>query len=343
MVLIGIDAHKRTHTAVIIDDNGRQLATRTCGSTSKDHLALLRWAATHGVDRTWAIEDCRNMTRRLERDLLAAGERIVRVPPKLMAHARDAARTYGKSDPIDALAVARAALREDGLPTAHLDGPERDLRLLVDHREDLLAERTRAVNRLRWHLHELDPEWDPPARSLDRASNLNHISRRLAAWSGTVARIATAITERCRQLTDEINQLESDIGELTAQLAPALIAIPGCASLTAAKILGETAGVLRFHSAAAYARHNGTAPLPVWSSNRTRHRLSRTGNRQLNAALHRIAMTQARCHPPAKQLITRRKADGDGGLEALRVLKRRLSDVIYRALLADTPHHQTTA
>jgi transposase len=142
MVLIGIDAHKRTHTAVIIDDNGRKLATRTCDSTSKDHLALLRWAATHGVDRTWAIEDCRNMTRRLERDLLAAGERIVRVPPKLMSHARDAARTYGKSDPIDALAVARAALREDGLPTAHLDGPERDLRLLVDHREDLLAERT---------------------------------------------------------------------------------------------------------------------------------------------------------------------------------------------------------
>src|SRR4051794_16012334 len=115
------------------------------------------------------------MTRRLERDLLAAGERIVRIPPKLMAHARDAARTYGKSDPIDALAVARAALREDGLPVAHLDGPEREVRLLVDHREDLLAERTRTVNRLRWHLHELDPEWDPPARSLDRVGNLDRI------------------------------------------------------------------------------------------------------------------------------------------------------------------------
>ncbi|HWH00697.1 MAG TPA: transposase, partial [Pilimelia sp.] len=126
MVVIGIDAHKRTHTAVIIDSNGRKLATRTCETTSKDHLALLRWAATHGEQRVWAIEDCRNMTRRLERDLLAAGEHIVRVPPKLMAHARDAARTYGKSDPIDALAVARAALRENGLPTAHLDGPDRN-------------------------------------------------------------------------------------------------------------------------------------------------------------------------------------------------------------------------
>ncbi|GAA4262803.1 hypothetical protein GCM10022255_101600 [Dactylosporangium darangshiense] len=116
---------------------------------------------------------------------------------------------------------------------------------------------------------------------------------------------------------------------------PALIALPGCGALTAAEILGETAGVTRFRSAAAYARHNGTAPLPVWSSNRARHRLSRTGNRQLNAALHRIAMTQARWHPPAKELIARRKAGGDGGLEAVRVLKRRLSDVVYQALRMD--------
>ncbi|GAB1688658.1 IS110 family transposase [Krasilnikovia sp. M28-CT-15] len=336
MVVIGIDAHKRTHTAVIIDGNGRQVAVKTCGSTSKDHLTLLRWAARHDPDRVWALEDCRNMTRRLERDLLAAGERIVRVPPKLMAHARDAARTYGKSDPIDALAVARAALREDGLPVAHLDGPDREIRLLVDHREDLIAERTRAVNRLRWHLHELDPEWDPPARSLDRASNLNRVLHRLTTLPGTVARLAAALVERCRQLTDEINALGAEISKLAQQLAPTLIALPGCAALTAAKILGETAGIARFRSASAYARHNGTAPLPVWSSNRSRHRLSRTGNRQLNAALHRIAMTQARCHLPAQELIARRKAGGDGGMEALRVLKRRLSDVIYQALRADT-------
>jgi transposase len=335
MVVIGIDAHKRSHTAVIIDGNGRRRATKTCETTSKDHLSLLRWAAGHGPDRIWAIEDCRNMTRRLERDLLAAGERIVRVPPKLMAHARDAARTYGKSDPFNALAVARAALREDELPTAHLDGPDRDLRLLVDHREDLIAERTRAINRLRWHLHELDPEWDPPARSLDRVSNLDRISSRLAQLPGVVAHLATVITQRCRSLTQEINSVEAEIGDLAEKLVPTLIALPGCGALTAAKILGETAGITRFHSAAAYARHNGTAPLPVWSSNRARHRLSRTGNRQLNAALHRIAMTQARCHQPARDLITRRKAGGDGGLEALRVLKRRLSDVVYQALHVD--------
>ncbi len=109
----------------------------------------------------------------------------------------------------------------------------------------------------------------------------------------------------------------------------------GCGAITAAKILGETAGIDRFRSKDAYARHTGTAPMPVWSSNKARHRLSRTGNRQLNAALHRMALAQAHWHPPAKQMMERRKAGGDSGREALRVLKRRLSDVVYAALRAD--------
>jgi transposase len=111
--------------------------------------------------------------------------------------------------------------------------------------------------------------------------------------------------------------------------------MPGCGALTAAKIIGETAGVDRFKSRDAYARYNGTAPLPVWSSNKTRHRLSRTGNRQLNAALHRIALTQARWHPPAKAMIERRRAGGNSGREAMRILKRRLSDAVFQALRAD--------
>jgi transposase len=335
MVTIGIDAHKRSHTVVIVDEQGRQLATKTVGTTTADHLALLTWARQHGEAVVWAVEDCRHLSRRLERDLLAAGERIVRVPPKLMANMRDSARTYGKSDSIDALAVARAALREPGLPIARLDGPEREVRLLVDHREDLVAERTRIISRLRWHLHELEPAWEPAARSLDRPRGLNQTAARLDGTPGIVARLARDLLERCRSLNDEIKQLEVEITTIVEQLAPSLLAVCGCGPLTAAKILGETAGIKRFRSNDAYARHNGTAPLPVWSSNRARHRLSRSGNRQLNAALHRIALTQARCHPGARALIARRRANGDGGLEALRVLKRRLSDVVYRALAAD--------
>jgi transposase len=335
MVILGVDAHKRTHTIAAIDQTGRQLATRTIATTTGAHLDGLRWATEQWEERLWAIEDCRHLSRRLERDLLAAGERVVRVPPKLMAHARDGARTYGKSDPIDALAVARAAQREPDLPVAVLDGPDREVRLLVDHREDLVAERTRAISRLRWHLHELDPGLDPAPRSLDRVSNYTKLEQRLEGFDGVVARLARTLVDKCRQLTVEINDLEAEIGRLVVTLAPSLIAIVGCGPLTAAKILGETAGVGRFKSNGAYARHNGTAPLPVWSSNRQRHRLSRAGNRQLNAALHRIALTQIHWHPPAKELYTRRKANGDGGLEALRVLKRRLSDVVFRALLKD--------
>jgi transposase len=338
MVVLGIDAHKRTHTVVAVDEAGRQLGVRVTQATSSAaHLDLVRWAGRFGPGRVWAVEDCRHLSRRLEADLLAAGEVIVRVPPKLMAGTRRSARTYGKSDPIDALAVARAALREPGLPAARLDGPERELRLLVDHREDLVAERTRMISRLRWHLHELDPDWDPAPRSLIRRKNLDAVAARLAAVEGLglVARLAADLARRIAALTIDINALEREIAVLVRQLAPSLLALPGAAELTAAKIVGQTADVRRFRSKDAYARHNGTAPLPVWSANRTRHRLSRTGNRQLNCAIHRIAVTQMRCHPDAQAYLKHRIAAGDSKTEALRALKRRLSDTIYRALLAD--------
>ena len=336
MVIVGIDAHKRTHTVVVIDEAGRQLGQMTTtATTTEEHLGLLRWAERFGAERSWAVEDCRHLSRRLEADLLGAGERIVRVPPKLMAHARDAARTYGKSDPIDALAVARAALREPDLPVARLEGPARELRLLVDHREDLLAERTRHLNRLRWHLHELDPTWDPRARSLRSPANLAAVADRLGSFEGMVARIAVDLVTRIAELTDEVRALEREIVARAEVLAPSLLAVPGAAGLTAAKIVAEVADVRRFRSKDAFARHNGTAPLPVWSANHPRHRLARTGNRQLNAALHRIAVTQARCHPEAIVYLERRLAAGSTRTEARRSLKRRLSDVVYRALVAD--------
>jgi transposase len=257
------------------------------------------------------------------------------VPPKLMAGARRGARTRGKSDPIDALAVARAALREPGLPVAHLDGVERQVRLLVDHREDLVAERTRAQNRLRWHLHELEPGWEVPAGGLDRLVWLEAVTQRLAAHRGTVAEIARELVERCRELTARVNQLERQLKGLVAPLTPSVLGLSGCGTLTAAKLVGETAGVGRFRSRAAFAMHNGTAPVPVWSANRERHRLNRGGNRQLNAALHRIAVTQLRLGGPGLAYYQRRIALGDTKTEAIRALRRRISDEVYRRLAAD--------
>jgi transposase len=333
MIVIGVDSHKRTHTAVAADETGRKLAEKTVVATSAGHLEVVRWAARFS-DHRWALEDCRHLSRRLSTDLLRAGEAVVRVPPKLMAGARRSAREYGKSDPIDALAVARAALRED-LPVATLDGPEREVRLLVDHRDDLVAERTRAQNRLRWHLHELDPGNEPGARSLDRAVVLAALETRLAEAPGTVGRIARELVVRIRELTAAINDLEREIGRLVAGLAPSLLALTGCGPLTAAKLIGETAGIGRFRSAAAFARHNGTAPLPVWSGNTERHRLSRTGNRQLNVAIHRIAITQLQREGPGKTYLEHRRAQGDTKTEAIRALRRRISDEVFRRMRHD--------
>lgn len=334
MVVIGIDAHKATHTAVAVDGNGAELATKTVRADSGGHLELLRWAEGFGPERRFAAEDCRHLTRNLERDLLRAGEALVRVPPKLMASCRRSARTRGKSDPIDALAVARAAQREPGLPVARLDGPERELRLLVDRREDLVADRTRAINRLRWHLHELDPGMD--TGDLTSLKHLDALVATLHAHEGVVAELALELVGECRGLTLKERALERQIAERVAALAPALLALTGCGVLTAAKIVGETAGVRRFKGADAFARHNGTAPIPVWSGNNDHHRLNRGGNRQLNAALHRIAVTQIRYPGPAKDALEQLVKSGKTKRDALRIIRRRLSDIVYKRLVEDS-------
>ena len=334
MVVLGTDAHKRSHTVVACDEVGAEIATLTAAATGEGHLRLVKWAAQWPL-RRWAIEDCRALSRRLEADLLRVGEQVVRVPPKLMAGVRRSARTRGKSDPIDALAVARAALREPDLPVARLDGPSREIRLLVDYRESLVKDRTAAQNRLRWRLHELEPGYDPPAGSLNRYKTLDAIDQLLDAHSGVVADVARHEVSRIRELTKEVNQLERDIAGRVTELVPSLLALPGCGALSAAKLVGEAADISRFKSRDAYAMWAGTAPIPVWSANNTRFRLNRGGNRQTNAALHRIAITQIRIHPDAKAFINKRLQSGSTKREALRLLKRRLANVVYLALLAD--------
>jgi transposase len=186
MIVIGADTHKRTHTLAAVDaGTGRVLAVRTVRADGEGMLDAWRWAHRLDDARVWAIEDCRQVSGRLERCLVAQGERVVRVPPKLMGQSRRGERRPGKSDEIDATAVARAALREgvDSLPTAALDERALQIRLLVDHRTDLVDERTRHQNRLRWHMVELDSELEAllPARALDRERWLGRIARRLIA------------------------------------------------------------------------------------------------------------------------------------------------------------------
>jgi transposase len=341
MIVIGIDSHKRTHTAVAADGNGRKVAEVTLATTSEGHLGLVRWAGRF-PDRRFALEDTRHLSRRLSTDLLRAGEAVTWVPTRLMAGARRHGREQGKSDPIDALAVARAALANPDLPVATLEGEARELRLLVDHREDLVAERTRAINRLRWHLHELDPGNEPGPRSLDRAVVLDALDERLAGLPGTVARIARDLVTRVRELTRTIRELGRELERLAAIVAPTLLALPGCGPLSAAKLVGQVAGAGRFRSAAAFARHNGSAPLPVWSGNTERHRLSRKGDRQVNVVLHRIAITQMRLGDRGRAYYEHRRAAGDSKAEAIRALRRRISDEVYRRMRHDEHHRAAT-
>src|SRR3954470_16619837 len=346
MMVLGADMHKRSHTiAAVAAATGELIDDTTIRVSDEDFLALLNWARSLGDERVWALEDCRHVSGAFERFLIGSGERVVRVATKLMSDARRAGRKRGKSDRIDALAVARAAVREgvDALPSAQLAGVELDLRLLIDHRERLVRSRVALNNDVLWHLHDLWPELKLPMSALFSKKWSTRIARRLARADQTArVRIARDELRRLRELTAATNGLEAEIAELVAQIAPQLLQEPGFGPLTAAKLLGEVAGIERFATEAKLARAAGVAPIPVSSGKTNRHRLDRGGNRQLNTTIHRIALTRSRCHPETQDYLARKRAEGKTGLEAMRCLKRHLTRRIWHLLQPPTPELETT-
>jgi transposase len=341
MIVLGADTHKSSHTiAAVRAGTGEVLADKTVPVGARGCAALLGWARGLAGERVWALEDCRHVSGALERFLIARGERVVRVSTRLMAVSRRSSRERGKSDRIDAIAVARAALREgiESLPTAALAGPELDIRLLVDHRERLVRTRCALNNDVLWHLHDLWPELALPKSALLWSKWSTRIGRRLARAQQTMrVRIARDELRRIRELTQTINALEAEIAQLVANVAPQLLAEPGCGPLTAAKLVGEIAGAERFASDAKLARAAGLAPIPISSGRSDRHRLDRGGNRQINAAIHRIAITRARCDPQTQDYVARKKAEGKTQREAIRCLKRHLARRIWNLLRAPIP------
>jgi transposase len=336
MIVIGTDTHKRTHTCGAVDGLTAAARGELTAPARKDSFGkLLRWARAIDPERVWAIEDCRHVSGAFERFLIARGERIVRVAPKHMAGARRSSRERGKSDSIDAFSVARAALKEgvENLPGAHLDGAALDIRLLVDHREDLVAARGSDQQRLRWHLHDLWPELEIPAAALDTRKWLGTISRRLArAHQTTRVRVARDLVRQITTLTTRIRELETELAALVESYAPRLLAERGCGPLTAAKLIGEIAGAGRFATDSKLARTGGAAPLPASSGNTHRHRLDRGGNRQLNCALHRLAVNKGTWDPDAAAYLARKQAEGKTRKEALRCLKRYLARRVWQLL-----------
>jgi len=347
MIVIGADTHKSSHTFAAVDAaTGALRGTLTVSSTRAGAEQALAWARGLDRERVWAIEDCRHVSGRLERGVVAHGERSVRVAPKLMAGARRGARERGKSDPIDATAVARAAIREgtDRLPGAQLDQRALEIRLLLDHHDDLVSDRSDEQRRLRWHLHDLFEDLEIPAGALDRDIWLTRLERRLRAQRPTArVRIAREQIRSVRASTKRIRALEGELGTLVGDYAPQLLAEVGCGPLTAAKLIGELAGAERFATDAQLARTAGVAPIPVSSGRRDRHRLDRGGNRQLNLALHRLAVNKGRLDPTTAQYLERKQAEGKSRMEALRCLKRHLARRVWHLLRdgAPTPDQDT--
>src|SRR3954454_13907095 len=345
MIVLGADMHKSSHSVVAVDAaTGQLVGEKTVAVGASGFGALVLWARGLAGERVWALEDCRHVSGGLERFLVARGERVVRVSTRLMATSRRSARERGKSDRIDALAVARAALAEgiESLPTAALAGVELDVRLLVDHRERLVRQRVGLNNTLQWNLHDLWPELVLPGGALFSAKWSGRIGQRLARAEQTMrVRIDRDELRRLRELTQAIRELESEIAPLVAQVAPQLLTEPGFGPLTAAKMVGEIAGAARFATDAKLARAAGLAPIPVSSGKTNRHRLDRGGNRQVNAAIHRVAVTRARCHPETQDYLARKTAEGKTTREAIRCLKRPLARRIWQLLRAPHPGQGT--
>jgi transposase len=340
MIVIGTDTHKQSHTCGAVDAaTARALGEHTARARKGGFDELLVWARALGPELTWAIEDCRHVSGALERFLVARGERIVRVAPKHMAGARKSSRERGKSDSIDAFAIACAALREgiETLPTAHLDEHALEIRLLCDHRDDLVAERCADQRRLRWHLHDLWPELEIPNGALDRDKWLSKVAGRLArAQQGARVRVARELVRQVKERTRRIRALERELATLVAAYAPQLLEERGCGPLTAAKLIGEIAGAERFASDAKLARMGGVAPIPASSGKVSRHRLDRGGNRQLNCALHRLAVNKGKYCPESAAYLERKQAEGKSRKEALRCFKRFLARRVWRLLRAPT-------
>jgi transposase len=335
MVTIGVDPHKRTHSAVAVDELGVELKARTEPAKRDGFGELLVWVRGLGDERVWVIEDCRHVSGPFERFLLDHGETVVRLPPRLMADARKSLRERGKSDPIDALAVARAAPREgvETLPAARLAGPELEIRQLAVHRQRLIDARTRLINELRWQLHDLWPDWEIPKRTLTGGRWQQQVTRRLARAERN-ARVTVARDEirRIRDLTGTINELHQELAQLVHQVAPQLLAERGLGVILAAKLIGEIAGVDRFASDAKLARLAACAPIPVSSGRTDRHRLDPGGNRQLNHAIHMLALNRIRHDPRTAVYLAKQRQRGKTKREAIRSLKRHLVRRVYTLL-----------
>ena len=336
-VTIGIDPHKSTHTAVAVDGDERQLARLTLRADRHQTSRLLAWAAPFDSDRVWAIESAAGLGRLLAQQLIAAGEQVVDVPPTLAARVRLLGSTRAsKNDPNDAFATTIAGLRHCGLRLVTRDGHTAVLRLLADRHHDLVALRTQTACRLHVMLRELSAGGAPIRIS---AAHGAEFVDRIDVGDDPVAaerqRLAREHLADMRRLDAELEAVKQRINDAVAASHTTLTELYGVGPVVAAIVLGHVHDIGRFRTRAQFASYNGTAPIEASSAAINRHRLNIRGNRALNHTIHMIAVTQVGHDTPGRVYYLRKQAEGKSRKEALRALKRRVSDAVWRQLHID--------
>ncbi|GAA1900225.1 IS110 family transposase [Asanoa iriomotensis] len=342
-VVIGVDPHKRSATIEVIGGSERVLGGGRYGTDRAGYKAMLAAGRVH-VDRVWAVEGCSGIGRHVAQRLVADGETVVDVPSKSSARTRAFATGNGrKSDPADAHHIAVTALRTPGLHVVRVEDHTTVLRLLVDRREQLARTRTETVNRLHALLLDLIPGGAKRSLSTGQARTL------LADIDVVAGDIAAATRRRLAgELVDELTVLDTKIKTATAELATVVEAtgsrlqqLRGIGPCSAARLLADIGDIARFADPGHFASWNGTAPLDASSGDNNRHRLNRTGNRRINRVLHIMAIAQIRHNSEGRVYYHAKLAAGKTRMEAIRALKRRLSDIVHRQMIHDATTTRT--
>jgi transposase len=335
VITIGIDPHKRSLTAAALDPASRPLGQLRVPVTGQAGTQLTAWAATW-PQRRWAVEGATGLGRQIAQALIAAGETVIDVPAKLAARARLLSTGNArKTDRIDAASVAAAAIHSQQLRQVTPEGHGVIFRLLSDRRDDLVAERTRTLSRLHVLLAELHPGGAGRQLTATRAAALLRQIRPLTPADIHRKQLARELLSDVRRLDRQVIAATKRIRTMVAAHPTSLTQIFGVGPILAAKILGHTGDVGRFPNRDHFASYTGTAPVEASSGDVRRHRLNRGGNRQLNTALHIIAVCQIRDPCPGQAYYRRKLAEAKTPDEARRALKRHLSNVVHGHLVAD--------
>ena len=334
-IVLGMDPHTRSVTVEAMDATERVLGGGRYLTTVQGYAQMLAWARQY-PQRVWAIEGCNGIGRHVAERLLADGESVVDVPPKLSARMRVYATGQGrKTDATDAHSVALVGVRITGLRPVVNDAQRAELRVLVDRRRALGEDHVRMTCQLHALLLELIPGGAKKDLSAAQAKKLLATVRPRDAAGKARRRVAAELIGDLERVYRRQKAADKELKALVEATGSSLMTLPGIGPQGAARLLVEVGDVTRFPTAAHFASWTGTAPIDASSGDQVRHRLSRGGNRQINRVLHVMAIVQLRNPSEGRNYFDRKKTAGKTSMEAIRCVKRRLSDIIYRTMLDD--------